>query len=78
MLDQTNNAHTLPQNTLVTAFQALQLETYDAASGETVWKLAEVRANNPGKGRGMNKKQKEARFNIPLASVSRIRVFVDF
>mmetsp|Transcript_19424 Transcript_19424/g.50414 ORF Transcript_19424/g.50414 Transcript_19424/m.50414 type:complete len:350 (+) Transcript_19424:1687-2736(+) len=58
--------------------QALQLESYDETSGLTVWRLAEVKANAPGKGRGMNKKQKEARFEIPLARITRIRVFVDF
>ncbi|KAF5828055.1 hypothetical protein DUNSADRAFT_18278 [Dunaliella salina] len=58
--------------------QALQLESYDEPSGVTVWRLAEVKANAPGKGRGMNKKQREARFEIPLARIFRIRVFVDF
>lgn len=58
--------------------QALQLESYDEACGLTVWRLAEVKANAPGKGRVMSKKQKEARFEIHLSCVSRIRVFVDF
>jgi len=63
---------------LALPWQALQLESYDKASGLTVWKLADVKANAPGKGRGMSKKQREARFEISLSSVSRIRVFVDF
>ena len=58
--------------------QALQLESHDVASGMTLWRFAEVRANAPSKGRSMNKKQREARMEIPLASVSRIRVFVNF
>lgn len=58
--------------------QPLQLEAYDEEAGLTTWRLAEVRANAPTKGRGMNKKQRDLRIQVPLASVSRIRVFVDF
>lgn len=58
--------------------QALLLQSYDEASGATVWRLAEVRANAAVKGRAMSKKQKELRLEIPLAAVARIRVFVDF
>ena len=58
--------------------QVMELLTYDEASGTTEWRLAEVKANAPMKGRKMSKKQKDLRFNIPVASLVRIRIHVDF
>ena len=66
---------------------ALQVETkvlafseLDAAAGVTRWKLADVRANRQsgGKGRGLNRKQRDAVYELPLAVLRRVNLHVDF
>jgi ribosome maturation factor RimP len=56
----------------------LQLVSLDEASGSSEWCLADVRANAPGKGRGLSRRQRDQRWAIPLAALRRVRVHVDF
>jgi hypothetical protein len=50
----------------------------DETDGKTVWELADVKANQTVKGRGLSKKQRMQRFDIPLESLERVRIYVDF
>lgn len=70
----------LPQATVgvVLAAQVLELASWDEASGVTRWRLADVRANAPVKGRKLSKRQREMTFDIPLAAITRARIHVDF
>lgn len=46
--------------------------------GVSRWRLADVRANRSGgKGRGLNKKQREAVLEIPVASLRRVTLHID-
>eukprot|EP00955_Chlamydomonas_euryale_P112433 366130-Chlamydomonas_euryale.AAC.60 len=65
-------------NTCQHALQVMELLEYDEAQTSTVWKLADVKANSPGKGRAMSKKQREMRVTIPAAKIVRARIHVDF
>lgn len=58
--------------------QVLQLQAFDAEAGTSEWQVANVKANLPGKGRQLSKKQREARIVIPLASIKGARVYVNF
>lgn len=60
--------------------KVLNFSEYDAASGLTRWKLADVRANRnqAGKGRGLNRKQRDAVYELPLAAVRRVNLYLDF
>jgi hypothetical protein len=58
--------------------QVLVLAQADEAAGITRWRLADVRANAPVKGRKLSKRQREMTFDIPLAAITRVRVHVDF
>lgn len=57
----------------------LELESFEIESGKSVWRLANVRANREqaGKGRGLTKKQKEWRAEIPLSSLRLVRLYMD-
>lgn len=41
------------------------------------WKLADVRANRSGKGRGLNKKQRETIIEIPVSAIRNVNLHVD-
>ena len=56
----------------------MDLLAYDEVAGTTEWRLADVRANSPMKGRSMSKKQKEMRFSIAVSSLTRLRIHVNF
>ena len=65
----------------------LQVETkvltfveHDAAAGVTRWRLADVRANRQagGKGRGLNRKQRHAVYELPLDALRRVNLHIDF
>lgn len=58
--------------------QVLELVDYNQSQGLTTWRLADVRANAPVKGRGLSKRQRAAVYEIPVASITRARVYVDF
>lgn len=46
--------------------------------GVSRWRLADVRANRSGgKGRGLNKKQREAVLEIPVAALRRVTLHID-
>ncbi|MCO5593599.1 hypothetical protein L7F22_047614 [Adiantum nelumboides] len=57
----------------------LQLAAVETELGKSVWKLANVRANRDqaGKGRGLTKKQKEWRLEIPFSSLRLVRLYMD-
>ncbi|KAI5054840.1 hypothetical protein GOP47_0029985 [Adiantum capillus-veneris] len=57
----------------------LQLVSVETESGKAVWKLANVQANRQqaGKGRGLTKKQKEWRVELPLSSLRLVRLHID-
>lgn len=46
---------------------------------KAVWKLANVRANREvaGKGRPLNKKQKDWRFELPFSNTQLVRLYLD-
>jgi len=56
----------------------LELVALDEAAGTSEWRLADVRANAPGKGRGLSKRQREQKWMIPVDALQRARVHVDF
>jgi ribosome maturation factor RimP len=57
----------------------LELESVDTESMCSVWKLANVRINREsiGKGRGLNKKQREWKRQIPFESLQLVRLYID-
>jgi hypothetical protein len=50
----------------------------DELNGKTTWELADVKANQNVKGRGLSKKQRMQRYDIPLEALQRVRIYVDF
>jgi len=56
-----------------------ELESVDTESMCSVWKLANVRINREsiGKGRGLNKKQREWKRQIPFESLQLVRLYID-
>lgn len=59
----------------VRIFNFISFEEEEA--GKVTWKLADVRANRPGKGRGLNKRDRERVYTIPIASISHVSLHVD-
>jgi ribosome maturation factor RimP len=57
----------------------LELESVDTERGSSVWKLATVRINCKlvGKGRGLNKKKREWRHDLPFDSIRLVRLYID-
>jgi ribosome maturation factor RimP len=57
----------------------LELESVDTEGGSSVWKIANVRINRElvGKGRGLNKKQREWRVQMPFESLQLVRLYID-
>ena len=58
--------------------QILELAELDEEKGTSWWRLADVRANAPVKGRKLSKRQREARIELPISSIQKARVHVDF
>ena len=60
--------------------KVLTFVEHEAASAVTRWRLADVRVNRSaaGKGRGLNKKQRESIVELPLAAVRRVNLHIDF
>lgn len=56
----------------------LQLVSLQEGEGFTSWQLADVKANQAVKGRGISKKQRLQRYDIPLERLERVRIYVDF
>lgn len=50
----------------------------DEANSKTTWELADVKANQNVKGRGLSKKQRMQRYDITLEALERVRIYVDF
>lgn len=50
----------------------------DEAEDMSTWELADVKANQAVKGRGLSKKQKAQRYSIRISELERVRIFVDF
>ncbi|MCO5601219.1 hypothetical protein L7F22_055338 [Adiantum nelumboides] len=57
----------------------LQLATVETELGKSVWKLANVRVNRDQavKGRGLTRKQKEWRLEVPFSSLRLVRLYMD-
>ena len=55
------------------------LESFEAESDKSTWKLANVRANREqaGKGRVLTRKQKEWRAELPLSSLRLVHLYMD-
>ena len=50
----------------------------DELNGKSTWELADVKANQNVKGRGLSKKQRLQKYDIPLEALERVRMYVDF
>ena len=57
----------------------LELELVNMEAGFAKWKLADVRLNRElaGKGRGLNKKQRDWRIDLPFESIQLVRLYID-
>jgi hypothetical protein len=57
----------------------LELESVDMDAGSAKWKLADVRLNRElaGKGRGLNRKQRDWRLDLPFESTQLVRLYID-
>lgn len=57
----------------------LELESFDVESGSAKWKLANVRLNRDlaGKGRGMNRKQRDWRLDLSFENTRMVRLYID-
>lgn len=60
-------------NTMILKFIDMD-ESEDMSS----WELADVKANQQVKGRGLSKKQKTQRYSLRLSELERVRIYVDF
>eukprot|EP00878_Enallax_costatus_P005337 GHUV01005605.1.p1 GENE.GHUV01005605.1~~GHUV01005605.1.p1 ORF type:complete len:318 (+),score=71.92 GHUV01005605.1:423-1376(+) len=50
----------------------------DESEDMSTWELADVKANQQVKGRGLSKKQRLQRYSIRISELERVRIFVDF
>eukprot|EP00249_Psilotum_nudum_P018977 c27049_g1_i1 orf=129-1355(+) len=57
----------------------LELQSAEMTSGYSVWKIANVRQNrdSAGKGRGLTRKQREWRAQIPFSSLQLVRLYLE-
>lgn len=57
----------------------LELDSVDMEVGSAKWKLADVRLNREltGKGRGLNRKQRDWRVDLPFESIQLVRLYID-
>jgi len=57
----------------------LELESVDIEGGSAKWKVADVRLNRDlaGKGRGLTRKQKDWRVNLPFETIQLVRLYID-
>jgi ribosome maturation factor RimP len=58
-------------------YQVLSLVSLDLEREESVWTLANVRANWPGKGRKLSKKKLEAEIKIATSAITKANLHVD-
>jgi hypothetical protein len=61
----------------VLVVQVLVMDSQDSDTGVSLWRLADVKANAPGKGRKLSKRKREAVVEIPLSRLTLARVHVD-
>lgn len=59
--------------------KVLRLKEYDAEGEMTTWGLADVAVNKQGKkkGQGLNRKERDAEWRIPVATLQEVRVHLD-
>eukprot|EP00192_Tetraselmis_astigmatica_P013695 CAMPEP_0117673162 /NCGR_PEP_ID=MMETSP0804-20121206/14319_1 /TAXON_ID=1074897 /ORGANISM="Tetraselmis astigmatica, Strain CCMP880" /LENGTH=324 /DNA_ID=CAMNT_0005481869 /DNA_START=72 /DNA_END=1046 /DNA_ORIENTATION=+ len=59
--------------------RVLKLLEFDELNGTTNWGLADVAANKQGKkkGQGLNRKERDMRFDVPVANIKSVRVHLD-
>ncbi|KAJ8513065.1 hypothetical protein OPV22_003499 [Ensete ventricosum] len=53
------------------------IESIDADAGHCTWKLADVRENRAGKGRPLNRKQRDWRLQLPFEAVKMVTLYSD-
>lgn len=58
----------------------LRLESFDLGTNRCIWGLADVKVNREkaGKGRPLNKKQREWRLDTPFESLVLVRIYAEF
>lgn len=61
--------------TVVRIFNFIDIQ--EEEGGKATWRLADVRANRPGKGRGLSKREREKVYTIPIASIQHVCLHVD-
>jgi hypothetical protein len=54
------------------------LISYDLELGQCIWAIADVKANRTGKGRPLNKKQREWRLTTSFESLRLVRLHSDY
>ena len=58
--------------------EVLALESCDAELEMTTWKLADTRANRAsGKGRGLNRRQRDQRWHVPFSRLKLVRLYLE-
>ena len=63
---------------LVEHEEVLALESFDESNKVTVWKLADTRANrSSGKGRGLNRRQRDQRWHVFFSSLKLVRLYLE-
>eukprot|EP00798_Chlamydomonas_sp_ICE-L_P000361 gene361-1751_t len=60
------------------AEKVMELSSYDADGGVTVWRLADVAFNSPVKGRKLSKRMREKVFEIKVENLMLVHIYVDF
>jgi ribosome maturation factor RimP len=58
--------------------KVLSFSQLNIAAGSTQWRLADVKVNRTGKGRGLNRQQRDELYDIPLANLRYVRLHLDF
>lgn len=54
------------------------IDSFNIEAGQCVWKLADVRENRgeAGKGRGLSKKQKDWRLELPFGAIKMVTLYL--
>lgn len=66
------------ESKLIEHEEVLALESFDLESKVTTWKLADTRANRAsGKGRGLNRRQRDQRWHVPFSKLRIVRLYLE-
>ena len=58
--------------------KVLELVGLEEEAGSSRWKLADVKANSPGKGRRLSKKMREQQIVLPIACLKKVNLHIDY